>query len=241
MEALMHFEDVSGSSWKLLFRIGAISAFGYVLMVFIPLVLLIAAPHAPLSGGAAILEFIAAHRGAYLAELICFVGLSLPAIAAFLALGAALAPSGKSLALLGAVIGAGSEFAALALGSSPPSLNGGLILLSDRYAAAGEVARASLATAAEALAAYANAISSVGILTALAILILSIQMTKGPFAKWFSILGIVTGALGILFEAFRDYIGAAYSLYGTLLPLWFFSVGLGLLRIARDGARSRAS
>jgi hypothetical protein len=232
MEAAMQHDISSDDSWRALYRVGAISAFAYVLMIIVPIALLVAAPQPPLSGGAAILEYIAAHRGVYLAELICFVGLSVPAIVVFFSLGVALFPYGKSLAALGALIGLSSEIVALSLGSSPPSLNGGLIVLSDRYAAASEAARPPLAAAAEALTAYANAISSAGILTALGILLLSILIAKGPFPKWLAILGIATGGLGILFEALRDLVGAAYGLYGILLPLWFLLVGLRLLYLS---------
>ena len=235
--------DAGGSSiasWKFLYGAGAVSAFAYVLLILIPLVLLVVQPQAPLRGGAAILEYIAAHKAIYLAELICFVGLSLPAIVVFLALGAALWRRDRSLALIGAVIGVGSELIALALGSSPPSLNGGLVLLSAQYQAASEVLRPSLAAAAEALAAYANAVSAAGMLTALGILILSIPMARGGFPKWVGVLGIVTGALGIAFEALRDYIGAAYGLYGILLPLWFVLSGVGLGRLRKaEGEEAR--
>ncbi len=202
----MESDKSPDSSWNLLYRLGAISAFAYILMILVPLVLLIVAPQAPTSGGAAILEYIVAHRAVYLAELVCFVGLSLPAIAVFLALGVALAPVGKSLAALGTAIGLGSELIALALGSSPPSLGGGLMLLAARYATAAEPARASLAAAADGLAASANAVSAAGILTALGILILSLL------------------------------IGIAYGVYGLLLPLWFLAAGLGLLRHSRGSS-----
>jgi hypothetical protein len=233
----MRMESGDGS-WRLLYRIGSISGFAYVAMIIVPLVLLVVAPQPPTAGGAAILEYIAAHRGVYLAQLICFVGLSLPALAVFLAVGAALAPQGKSLALLGAAIGAGSELIALALGSSPPSLNAGLVVLSDKYAAAGEALRPSLVSAAEALLAYANAVSSAGILTALGILLLSILMIKGVFPKGAAILGIVTGAAGLLLEAFRDLIGPVYAIYGLLLPLWFFFVSLRLASLGKEAPPS---
>lgn len=224
-------------SWNTLYRAGAASALAYVLMILIPLVLLVVAPRVPTAGGAAILEYIAAHRGIYLAELVCFVGLSLPAMVVFLALGIALAPLGKSLAALGVLVGVGSEIIALALGSSPPSLNGGLMVLSRQYAAAGEAARPGLAAAAEALAAYANAVSAAGLLTSLGILLLSILMTRGLFPKWAAILGIATGASGMAFEAFRDSIGMAYSIYGLLLPFWFVIAGLGLRKLARGAKK----
>jgi hypothetical protein len=226
--------DSWDSSWNLLYRAGWISAFVYILMIVLPLVLLIVAPQPPMSGGAAMLEYIAAHKAVYLALLVSFVGLSLPAIVVFLALGAALAPLERSLALLGAAMGLVSETIALALGSSPPSLNGGLVELSNQYAAAGEGSRPSLASAADALAAYANAVSAAGILTALGILLLSALMLKGRFPKATAILGIVTGASGIALEALRPIVGPFYAVYGLLLPLWFLAAALGLRRIARS-------
>ena len=238
----MPSEQETGSSWKLLYRLGGLSAFAYVLMILAPLVLLIVAPQPPTIGGAAILEYIASHRAVYLAELICFVGLGLPAVVVFLALGVSLASSARSLAALGAVIGAGSEFMGLALASSPPSLNGGLMVLSARYASAIEPLRSSLAAAAEALQANTNAISPVGILTALGILLVSIAMTKGAFPKGIAMLGMVTGALGIPLEAFRDLVGPVYAAYGILLPIWGIVIGIGLLRLSRGSSRlSRGS
>jgi hypothetical protein len=231
MGVIMENHEASSSSWRLLYKAGAFSAFAYVLMIAIPIVLLAVQPQAPLTGGAAILEYIAAHKAVYLTELVCFVGLSLPAVFVFIALGVALWQGGRSLALLGAVVGVGSELIALALGSSPPTLNAGLLGLSAQYATASDALKPSLAAAASALAAYANAISAAGILTALGILLLSVPMTRGPFPTWVGVLGIVTGALGILFEALRDLVGAAYGLYGILLPLWFVLVGLGLIKL----------
>ncbi|HET7839736.1 MAG TPA: hypothetical protein VFL04_08245, partial [Rectinemataceae bacterium] len=174
--------NAPNGAWGPLYAVGAASAAAYVLMVLVPLVLMATEPLAPLAGGAAILEYIAAHRAIYLAELICFVGLSLPALLVFLALGAALWQRARSRALMGAAVGVGSELIALALGSSPPSLNGGLWVLAGRYEAAADPAlRSSLTAAAEALAAWANAVSAAGILTALAMLLLSIPLAKAGF------------------------------------------------------------
>jgi hypothetical protein len=221
------------SSWKPLYRAGALSGLVFLVLVFVPLVLLMVQPQVPIAGGAAILEYIGEHRAVYLAELVCFVGLSLPAFLVFLALGVALAPLNKSLAAIGALVGAASEIIALALGSSPPSLSGPLWVLSNQYAAAGEALRPSLVTAAEALAANANAVSAAGILTALGILLLSALMTKGLFGRATAILGIVTGALGMVLEALRPLVGMAYALYGILLPIWFLMVALGLRRLGK--------
>ncbi len=80
----------------------------------------------------------------------------------------------KSIAAVGGLLGVASEIIALALGSSPQSLHGGLVVLSDSYAAAGtDAERAGLVSAADALIAATNAVSWAGILTAAAILVLS--------------------------------------------------------------------
>jgi hypothetical protein len=72
-----------------------------------------------------------------------------------------------------------------------------------------------------------------GILTAAGILVLSLLMRRGSFGTRVAVLGLVTGALGIVSETLRPMIGPAYLLYGLLLPAWFAMVGWKLLRIAR--------
>lgn len=224
-----------GSPWRLLYRVGAASALLYVLLILIPLVLLGVAPPPPVSGGAAVLGHIAAHRAVYLTEFVSFVGLSVPALAVFLALTVALWPLNRSLAALGGLMGVASEIVALAYGSSPPSLNGGLLVLSDGYAATTDPARrAALAAAAEALVAVSNAVNAAGILTALGIGLLSLAMRRGVFPPGVAWTGIVTGAAGVVFEALRDVIGAWYLIYGLLLPLWFLLVARGLLRLGSN-------
>lgn len=126
-----------------------------------------------------------------------------------------------------------SEIIALALGSSPQSLHGGLVVLSDSYAAASDAERAGLVAAAEALIAATNAVSWAGILTAAAILVLSLGMRRGRIAPRVAVLGILTGVLGAASEAFRPMIGPAYTVYGLLLPLWFGLVGWRLRRLSR--------
>ena len=116
---------VSGSdlSWRRLYRAGAWASLAYVILVLVPLALLFLAPVPPASG-AAVLDYIGAHRVVYLVELVCFVGLSIPAIVVFCSWTVALWPVDRSLALVGGVFGVGSEITALAVGSSPQSLNG---------------------------------------------------------------------------------------------------------------------
>ena len=174
----------------------------------------------------------------YVAELVCFVGLAVPALVVFSALGMALAHRDRSVALVGALLGVVSETIALALGSSPQSLHGGLVVLATSYRSAAPDERAGLVGAADALIAATNAVSWAGILTAAAILVLSGLMTRVPFRRWVGVLGMVVGPLGILAEAVRPVIGSAYALYGLLLPLWFALVGWDLRRIARAAAQA---
>jgi hypothetical protein len=94
--------------WRGLYRAGAIAAALYVLLIIIPIVLLNVAPVPPLIGGAAILDYIAAHKLVYLIELVSFVGLSLPAMIVFLALYVALRDHDPSSAALGAKFGIAS-------------------------------------------------------------------------------------------------------------------------------------
>ncbi len=106
-------------SWRSLYRAGGVSAALYVVLILIPLVLLTTTPQPPLSGGAATLQYIASHKPVYLIELVSFVGLSLPAMAVFLALYMALRQLNKSYAALGTIVAIASEVIALAYNSSP--------------------------------------------------------------------------------------------------------------------------
>ena len=69
--------------------------------------------------GGALLEYIAAHQVIYLTELVCFVGLAVPALVVFIAVAVALKDANKSIAAIGGLFGIASEVIALALGSSP--------------------------------------------------------------------------------------------------------------------------
>ncbi len=198
-----------------------------MVLVVVPVVLVFVAPVPP-TRGAALLEYIAAHKAVYLTELVCFVGLSVPALVVFGALAVALKDSNRSVAAVGGLLGIASEVIALALGSSPQSLHGGLVVLSNAYQDAGSAAeRAGLVSAAEALIAATNAVSWAGILTAAAILLLSWVMLTSSFAgRAVANLGVVAGAAGIVAETLRPVIGPAYMLYGFLLPVWFALVVL---------------
>ena len=218
-------------SWQPLYRIGGISAVVFVVLVLVPVTLVFVAPVPPIEGRA-LLEYISAHKAVYLVELVSFVGLAVPALVVFGALAVALAAVNKGLAAIGGLFGIASETIALALGSSPQSLHGGLVVLSDSYASAGsDAARDSLVSAADALIAATNAVSWAGILTAAGILVLSLVMWRGMFGRALAVVGIVTGVIGLFSEAFRPMIGPAYLIYGLLLPIWFGWVGWKLIRL----------
>lgn len=224
-------------SWAPLYRAGAWSALLFVLLVLVPVVLVFVAPVPP-TDGRALLEYIDSHKVVYLTQLVCFVGLSVPALVVFGALAVALGRLNKSMAAIGGLLGITSETIALALGSSPQSLHGGLVVLSDAYTAAGtDAERTGLVSAADALIAATNAVSWAGILTAAAILVLSLTMRQGHLGRTVWILGVVTGAAGLVSEALRPAIGSAYLLYGLLLPTWFALVGWTLLRLDRRRTR----
>lgn len=227
------------SAWQPLYRAGGVAGLAFVALVLIPVVLVVTQPIPP-TEGEPLLAYIAEHRIVYLTQLICFVGLAVPALIVFAALTAALisvnplSSVNRSLAVLGGLLGIVSETIALALGSSPQSLHGGLVVLSNSWAAStSEVERAGLVSAADALIATTNAVTWAGILTAAAILVLSAIMRHSVFGRPLAVLGVVTGALGILSEALRPLIGAAYMVYGLLLPTWFALVAVKLLRHSR--------
>ena len=197
-----------------------------------PVVLVLVAPLPP-TQGAALLEYIAAHKVVYLTELVCFVGLAVPAMVVFTAVAVALKGVNKSAAAIGGLFGIASEVIALALGSSPQSLHGGLVVLSNAYQdAGGDAERAALVGAADALIAATNAVSWAGILTAAAILLLSwLMRTASFFGPVVGTIGVVAGVVGIVSEALRPMIGPGYMLYGLLLPVWFAMVGWKLLHL----------
>ena len=219
-----------------LLKAGAWSAMLFVVMVFIPLFIIFTAPVVPAGDGRAILEYIIAHPISYIVQLVCFVGLSLPTLLVFTSLGSVLFPHAPSQALIGGLIGIASEIVALAVLSSPQSLHAGLVVLAADYAQADVFLRSSLEAAALALAASANTVTPAGIMTALAILILSLAMQRSAFPRSLAVFGIVAGILGIISEAFRPLIGPAYIIYGLCLPFWFFFVGLWLFKLAKKEA-----
>ena len=216
-------------------RAGGWSALLYVLLVVVPVVLVFVAPVPP-TQGAALLEYIAAHRVVYLVELVCFVGLAVPALVVFTAVAVAVKDVNKSIAAIGGLFGIASEVIALALGGQPAVVARRAGRAQQRLQDAGDdTERAGLASAADALIAATNAVSWAGILTAAAILLLSsIMRTATFFGPVVATIGMLAGAVGILSEALRPMIGPGYMLYGLLLPIWFAMVGWKLLHLNRE-------
>jgi hypothetical protein len=84
-------------TWGPLYRVGGRSALLYVLLVVVPVVLVFVAPLPP-TQGPTLLEYIAAHRVIHLVELVCLVGLAVPALVRFGAAAVALKDVNNSIA-----------------------------------------------------------------------------------------------------------------------------------------------
>ncbi|MEI2765461.1 MAG: hypothetical protein V9F82_07220 [Dermatophilaceae bacterium] len=225
--------DDEADSWARLYRIGGVSGLVFLALVGLPMVLVLAFPVPPVEGEA-VLRFISTHKALYVTELVCFVGLSVPALLVFAAAAVALRRVDPGIAAIGGLVGIASEIVALSVGSSPQSLHGGLVVLSSSYEQSGTAAeRAGLADSANALIAATNAVTWAGILTAAAILVLSWLVRPGGLGQGLALLGMATGVIGIASEALRPLIGPAYLVYGLLLPTWFTLMGLRLLRLGR--------
>lgn len=234
-------EVVAGpdQSWRGLYRAGSVSAVLYVIFNIVALVLLIIMPLVPSSGGAATLQYIASNKPVYILELVLFVAPSVFAMVVFLALYMALRHLNKSFAAIATLVAIAYGVIALALNSSPPSLNGGLIYLSDQYAAATTAAQhIAYATAAESLIASTNAVNAAGILLEVGILIISLVMLKGVFHKGVAYLGIATGAIGIISEALRPILGFGYTVFFVLEVIWLIAVGWKLYRMGSSSSHS---
>ena len=224
-------ESSPDPAWNDLYRAGGISAALFVALIIVSLALEFTTPRQPSAGGAATLEYIAAHRKIYILKQALWLGPSVFAMVVFLSLYAALKHLNRTYAAIGAVVGVASW--ALTLGW--PATGGGapsLVYLSDKYmAAATPEQRAAFAAAAEGFIAQNVIPTPPGILTPVGILILSFVMLRGVFHKGVAYMGIATGAIGTVSEALRPVLGIGYLGYGLLLPVWFLAVGWKLYRL----------
>lgn len=226
------------SPWRRLHLIAGVASIAFVALLLAALALDFIAPP-PVAGGAATLEFIAGHKGIYIAEQLLWVLPNLLAVITFVGLAVALAPADRGLALLGGVVGAVPWALFLAI---PTTSRGStvLVFLSDQYMAAGMEERGAFAAAAEAIVAENNTPSAAGMLSAFGILVISLVMLRSELPRALAWLGITTGGLGIISEVLRYAAPFFYWGYGVLLWAWFVAAGVVLLRLARRGSSSPA-
>jgi hypothetical protein len=214
-----------------------VAAFLATAAYVLALVVTFAVPAAPLSGGAATLEYIAAHRSVYILEQILWLAPSVLLLILFLALAVATKHLNKSYAAIGGLL----SIAAWAISLVYPATGGGapaLVYLSDQYVAATtDAGRAAFAAAAEGFIAQNLIPTAVGILGTIGLLILSLLMRKGAFHRGVVYLGIATGALGTVSEALKPALGPGYIVYGVLLFAWLLAIGWELYRLGRAAER----
>jgi hypothetical protein len=92
-------------AWHDLYRVGGVAALLATLAYIVGFVAVFAVPAAPTSGGAATLEYIAAHRSIYIVEQALWQAPSVLLTVVFLALYPALKDLNRSYAAIGAVLG----------------------------------------------------------------------------------------------------------------------------------------
>jgi hypothetical protein len=231
------------TSWRGLYRAGAIAALVFVVLTLSSIVVAVIIPQAPttaatgsLQSGGATLQYIADHRIEYVVNMLLFVGPSLLTLILFLALFVALLPVSKGLNAIGALI----AIIATTTFISTFSLVFGLMPLSDQFRATTDAThRMAIVASADSLIAQINVVSMGGILYALGILLLSVAMLRGVFPRVVAYLGILTGVVGMICESLRPVIGTWYALYGILF-VWVAAVGWRLYRVGASRSSSPA-
>ncbi|MBK6764177.1 MAG: hypothetical protein IPG68_13260 [Micrococcales bacterium] len=225
-----------GNTWNTLYRLGAVAAGIAVVLYAAALVMVTVTATPPTEGGAATLEYVHAHRTAYIIMQVLWVAPSLLLMVVFLALAVAVRGTGKSYAAVAGMIAVSSW----AISMAWPTTGGGspaMVLLSDHYATATTAAeRAPYVAGAELLIALNDVPAVIGVLQTLGLLLISLVMLRGVFSKPLAWFGAVTGSIGIVSELFRPVLGPAYAVYGLLLFFWLAWVALALWRLARTAA-----
>jgi hypothetical protein len=223
-------------SWSPLYRAGAVAAGLAVILYVAALVIFVVTTAPPTVGGAAILEYVNAHRVIYIIRQLLWLSPSLLLMVVVLALTVALCPLNKSFALIAGVIAITSWAVSFAW---PTTGEGSLavVVLSDRYLTAStEAERALYVAGTEVLVALNDTQVVIGVLQTLGILLLSALMLRGVFPKGLAWLGVVTGGIGIISEALRPLLGWAYAVYGLLLFGWLIWVAIALWRLGAQTA-----
>ncbi|MGN6611401.1 MAG: hypothetical protein ACTHLJ_06465 [Angustibacter sp.] len=189
-------------------------------------------PQPPTSGGATVLEYVAAHRSIYITRQLLWLAPSLALVVVFLALAVSLRHLSRSWAAVGGVIAVSSWAVSFAW---PTTGDGSLamVVLSDKLAdASTPAARAPFIAGAEVLIALNDVSSAIGVLQTLGVLLVSLLMLRGVFPRALAWLGVLTGGIGVLCEVLRPVLGWAYALYGLLLFAWLIWVALALWHLA---------
>jgi hypothetical protein len=231
---------LSDPSWRPLYRVGAGAAGIAVVLYVVALILFIVTPMppSPASGGAAMLEHIVANRSAYVVKQILWVAPNLLMMVVVLAIAVALTPINKGYALAAGVIAVASWAVSFAW---PTTGEGSLamVVLGDRYAAATTASEQAALVAGAELLLTLNDLPAVvlGVLQTLGILLLAAMMTRGVFPRGLAWLGVVTGAIGIVAEALRPWLGWGYAVYGLLLFGWLIWVAIALGRLGAQTAQ----
>jgi hypothetical protein len=193
---------VPDPSWRPLYRVGAVAAGLAVVLYVVALILFVVtpAPPPPASGGAAMLEHVVSNRSAYVVKQVLWVAPNLLMMVVVLAIAAA----SWAVSFAWPTTGEGSL---------------AMVVLSDRYAEAATDAERVATVAGAGLLLALNDLPAVvlGVLQTLGILLLAALMTRGVFPRGLAWLGGVTGAIGIVAEALRPWLGWAYTVYGLLL------------------------
>ncbi|WP_329000984.1 hypothetical protein OHA18_41955 [Kribbella sp. NBC_00709] len=227
------------ASWRPLYRAAGVAAGCAVALYTAALIMVAVTAAPPTSGGAAMLEYVDTHRGSYIVRQLLWLLPSLFLMVVFLALAVAIRQYGRSYAVVAGLVAVSSWAVSFAW---PTTGDGSLamIVLSGRYAEATTAAdRASYVAGAEVLSALNDVPAVIGVLQTLGLLLVSLLMLQGVFPKPLALLGVATGAIGIVSEALRPVLGGAYALYGVLLFVWLTWVGVELWRLGVNRAEPR--
>ncbi|WP_328531081.1 hypothetical protein OG984_08145 [Nocardioides sp. NBC_00368] len=223
--------------WQRLHRAGAVSAGLAVVLYVAALVIFAVVAPPPTAGGAAMLEYVDAHRTVYIVRQVLWLTPSLLLMVVFLALAVALRHLDKSFAAIAGMI----SVASWAVSSAWPTTGDGslaMVLLSDEYAAAPtSAAQAPFVAGAEVLIALNDVPAVIGVLQTLGLLLISLLMLKGESWRGLAWLGVSTGAIGIVSEVLRPVLGWAYALYGVLLFVWLIWTAIALWRLSTGKPR----
>lgn len=221
------------SSWNGLYKAGGICAVLYVLFaLFVPFFMFV--NNTELSHmvfGSQILNLINENGMTWWVLLQAFVlGSSFFAIITFVALYMALKNTDKVKGLIGSATAVVIHI--LFIAYFPVML--ALGFLAKVYPNAAEAQRQSLESAATALLAINNAFNPLyESVFAVSILILSLAMLKGIFAKWVAYLGILTSIVACIALALFPLIHIGYFWWWLLFMIWFVAVGLRLFKMGR--------